>query len=138
FVISVKYSLHNLFFYLLPTKTKFISELRESYNDIHNKQNHSFKSTFNFKVREFILKRQDAVIVLTQRDKELWGFKNMYAVPNPQTLHTEQVSDLTNKKVLAIGRLTKVKGFDKLIDVWKIVNASHKDWKLKICGEGEE
>lgn len=137
-VITVKFTLHNLFFQLIPSKVKFISEIRESYDDIHRKSISTFKSLLNKKMINFFLQRQDAVIVLTERDKELWGFKKMYAIPNPQTIKSNEVSDLSHKQVLAIGRLSKVKGFDKLIDVWQIVNQKHSDWNLKICGEGEE
>nr|WP_307993021.1 glycosyltransferase [uncultured Niameybacter sp.] len=43
-----------------------------------------------------------------------------------------------NKFVIAIGRLSLEKGFDKLIKVWKRLKEDGLDYKLIILGEGEE
>lgn len=42
------------------------------------------------------------------------------------------------KKVLAVGRLHPVKGFDRLLKLWKEVSPLHPEWKLVIVGDGEE
>ncbi|ACU06800.1 Glycosyltransferase [Flavobacteriaceae bacterium 3519-10] len=137
-VISVKYTLHNLFFTLYPSRIRFISELREPFGQANQHVTSSLKSFISKKIRNFVLKRQDVVIVLTEEDKRNWGYKNIRVVPNPHTIQTDVVSDLSKKQVLALGRLHKVKGFDKLLEVWKIVNTAHPDWILKIGGAGEE
>ena len=41
-----------------------------------------------------------------------------------------------SKKIISIGRLSPEKGFDDLLDVFKIVNNQKKDWKLDIIGDG--
>ena len=45
-------------------------------------------------------------------------------------------SDCTKKRVIAVGRLEWVKGYGRLLEVWKIVSSRHPDWKLDIFGEG--
>lgn len=137
-LITVKFFLHNLFFTLLNKNSKLISEVREpkGLNSFNRKQN--LKFIINKHLQNFFLKRQDIVIVLTEEDKKNWGFKNIVVVPNPKTISSNIVSNLLNKQVLAIGRLNKVKGFDKLLDVWYIVNNKHPNWTLKILGEGDE
>jgi len=137
-VISVKYTLHNLFFKMICSKTKLISEIREPLEQYNDGISNSFKSKLYQKLRNYTLRIQDVMIVLTNADKKSWGFKNIKVVPNPLTVHSDEVSKLKNPQVLAIGRLHKVKGFDKLLDVWKIVVQKHQNWILKICGEGEE
>lgn len=137
-VISVKYTLHNFFFRLLLTDVKLISEMRETKENYDENIKASLKARFNCSIRNYILRKQDIMIVLTEADKKSWGFKNIKVVPNPKTIHSDEVSQLVNPQVLAIGRLHKVKGFDKLLDVWKIVSNKHPNWILKICGEGEE
>jgi len=137
-IISVKYTLHNVFFRFIPHHAMLISEIREPLEQYNENVSISFKSIINHKMRDYILRRQDVMIVLTEADKKSWGFKNIKVVPNPKTIHSDTVSKLNNKQVLAIGRLHKVKGFEKLLDVWNIVSKRHPDWILKICGEGEE
>lgn len=48
--------------------------------------------------------------------------------------------DFNNKEkiVIAVGRLHKVKGFDRLLNIWANTVKGHSDWKLYIVGEGEE
>lgn len=86
------------------------------------------------------VKRFDKVVVLTDHDEQQWRkytdkAKRIY---NPITLASPQVSDCTNKRVIAVGRLDYVKGYDMLIDVWVKVNKKHPDWKLTIFGTGKD
>ena len=43
---------------------------------------------------------------------------------------------LDAKVVIAAGRVTPQKGFDRLLPVWAKVVQDHPDWQLKIFGEG--
>ena len=87
----------------------------------------------------------DYVVTLTKRDKELWQkyLKNIKSKiisisnPNPYE-NVEYNARLNHKKVLAVGRLTSVKGFDLLIDAWAQVCDANNDWTLCIVGSGEE
>lgn len=87
----------------------------------------------------------DVVVTLTYRDQELWkkGIKkinaNMITIPNPCTFKkTSNIPRLDYKVVLAVGRLTKVKGFDLLLEAWAKVCQHNHDWILRIVGDGEE
>ena len=42
------------------------------------------------------------------------------------------------KTVVAVGRLHPVKGFDRLLEIWKGSSKDHPDWKLVIIGDGDE
>lgn len=81
----------------------------------------------------------DAVVVLTDRDKQIyesWGRK-VVTIANPvRTVNFTR--NLINKKILAVGRLSKQKGFDRLLDIWVIFSKNNPDWKLIIAGDGEE
>ena len=43
-----------------------------------------------------------------------------------------------DKTVIAVGRLSRVKGFDRLIDLFARIHSTFPDWKLKIIGGGDE
>lgn len=49
-----------------------------------------------------------------------------------------QKSLLSNKQLVSVGRLEKVKGFDDLIDIFYIFQKNHPDWVLHIVGDGSE
>lgn len=50
----------------------------------------------------------------------------------------KELSNLQSKSLISIGRLSKEKGYEALIDVFKLVNLKHKDWTLNILGDGLE
>lgn len=77
-------------------------------------------------------------VVLTHEDATYWkGLSNLTVIPNPITIEQGLLSDCTAKRVIAVGRYTHQKGFDLLIQAWKIVNEKHPDWILNIYGGGD-
>lgn len=82
--------------------------------------------------------RFDRFIVLTEEDRPNWGTSDKICViGNPLTFTPESKAKLEEPVVLAIGRLTHQKAFDRLIEVWRKVADRHPEWKLKIVGEGD-
>lgn len=95
--------------------------------------------------RKWAAKYCDYVVTLTQRDKELWekGLKKInakiVAISNPVSYEKiEHIPSLEYKTILAVGRLTHVKGFDLLITAWTRVAQQVPDWKIVIVGSGED
>lgn len=77
-------------------------------------------------------------VVLTQEDAEYWGnLPNICVIPNARTFPPVQEVSVENKKVIAVGRYSEQKGFDRLIDIWAQVCSQDKEWHLDIIGEGE-
>lgn len=84
------------------------------------------------------LKRLDRFVVLTKEDSKNWPeLTNLVVIPNFVFSNTSLKSDLSFKRVVAVGRYSWQKGFDMLIDAWKIVSARHPDWHLDIYGSGD-
>lgn len=89
---------------------------------------------------ERIVRRFDKFVVLTNEDRGYWGnLPNIEVIPNAAMFVADRYSDVSVKRVIAVGRLDYQKGFDRLINAWEIVNKSGKynDWKLDIFGQGE-
>lgn len=86
----------------------------------------------------------DTVVVLTERDRAAWlaalhARARIVAMANPLTIaRPAQPSDLSQPRVLAVGRLERVKGFDLLLSAWQRVQAQAPGWTLRIVGSGSE
>lgn len=84
------------------------------------------------------LKRLDRFITLSYEDKAKWvELNNIEVINNPLPFFPGKVSDCNNNEVIAVGRYVYQKGFDLLIEAWKIISDKHPDWKLNIYGEGD-
>lgn len=98
----------------------------------------------NIKRRAFIaaIRHYDCFAVLTKEDKHKWGkyCSNVDFIYNPLLIDKKECDKKTenSKKVCAIGRLDKQKGYDLLIPAWTEVAKLHPDWTLNIYGDGPE
>lgn len=82
-------------------------------------------------------KQADIVVTLTPGDAHEWRrAKRVQVIPNFTVMPIEKLSDGQAKRVIAVGRLEWVKGYDRLIDAWKMVSDKHPDWHLDIFGVG--
>ena len=71
---------------------------------------------------ERIVRRFDKFVVLTNEDKGYWGgLPNIEVIPNAAIHVSKNYSEVKNKRVIAVGRLDYQKGFDRLIQAWKLV-----------------
>ena len=87
-------------------------------------------------------KLANCIVVLTKGDLDNYKirFKNIKRIEyiyNPIFFDFEKVSTSNEKRVIAVGRLSREKGFDMLIDAWKIVEQNDNEWKLDIFGTGK-
>ena len=82
--------------------------------------------------------RFDRFVVLTDEDKEYWeGLKNMCVIGNARSFVLQKPAELDNKKVIAVGRYSYQKGFERLIAAWHRVCQQKNDWTLHLVGDGE-
>ena len=85
------------------------------------------------------VRRFDRFIVLTEEDKGYWGLpENASVIPNPLPFKVTAPAALDNKRVAAVGRLCYQKGFDRLLEAWRIVSPQEPEWTLSIFGDGED
>lgn len=113
-------------------------------------EHNSFDAYLNTKLKYYwnrdimfqeYLKILDGHIVLTENDNK--GYLGRFGIEskviyNPLSFKCENKSNLNNKLIIAVGRLTYQKGFDTLILIFSKFIERNKEWRLKIVGDGEE
>ena len=139
---------------LLRREINFINEIKDGskkVGELHTSRqnNRNFKDNeINFLKAIFAkywnlsliyhLRKLDKFVVLTNEDKDSWTeLDNVVAIPNPVSFKVDKPSELTAKRVLAVGRYDYVKGFDRLLKAWAIVTKKVPDWTLAIYGDGD-
>ena len=78
-------------------------------------------------------------VVLTQQDRSAWGLlPNISVIPNAQTFPCTTQASLESKRILALGRNTSQKRFDRLIQAWARIAHRHPTGRLAILGPGRK
>jgi len=95
--------------------------------------------------RQIAARWADDVVVLTQRDIGLWRTgchvrARLVAIPNMAPPVAEAGMVAREPFVLAAGRLIEQKGYDLLLEAWRIVerDARSEGWSLLIRGDGDD
>jgi len=84
------------------------------------------------------------LVLLSKADKQTYleetniPENKIIQIYNPLSFEAESYQERNKKQVLAIGRISYQKGFDLLLQAWKIVETKINDWHLEIvCGYGD-
>ncbi len=90
-------------------------------------------------IRNLLFPKLDKVICLTYKDLNKYKRinKNIHVIYNFTNIIYNHPPKLDAKKFIYIGRLTKAKGFDSLLDCIKKFCDINKTWSFEIIGEGE-
>lgn len=99
-------------------------------------------------LRNWLLRKSFAVTVLSKRDRKFialyhpgWRPVVIYnpALAAPSQLFARPSFMQPGKKyVLAVGRLVKQKGFDRLLEAWRQIGGKFPAWRLAIIGAGPD
>lgn len=88
---------------------------------------------------ERLVKKYEYVVLLTEKDKQLWGGGDKFKViPNPLSFESKEASLLDQKTIVSIGRLVSPKGFQYLIQAFSRIEKEFPDWSVVIYGEGHD
>ena len=81
----------------------------------------------------------DALVVLTGQQISHWPQTiPIYAIPNALPFYPDEVSTCDNKRAIIVGRYTEAKGYDYMIEAWRIVHQKYPDWTIHTFAMGEE
>lgn len=90
-------------------------------------------------LRNYVYNKFIQVVTLTQTDADKYKqvLKQVRVIPNISPFSVSDFSNLSHKRIIAVGRLHRQKGFDLLLDAVKDTFRNFPDWRLDIYGEGE-
>ena len=84
------------------------------------------------------LKNLNRLVVLTEKDCEAWTeLKDVAVIPDPLPFVPSSVSQLTEKRVIAVARYSHEKGIDLLLKAWAEVEKQTENWRLDVYGDGD-
>jgi glycosyltransferase involved in cell wall biosynthesis len=106
-------------------------EVKEEHQSIVSK----LKSKVLFWLMNYGGSQFDKFVVLTNRNIEEWELDNLGVIPNPLPFNTTEKSTLKNKKVLVVGKQGYQKSYDRLLQIWALVNQQFPDWELEVYGK---
>lgn len=97
-------------------------------------------------LRQFIgAKFSDRIVTLTKRDMQ--NYINKFNVSENRITYIynyfktsigDKGYNLESKKIVTVGRLKSVKGYDRLVEVAKLVFENKKNWEWHIFGDGDQ
>lgn len=138
---------------LFPSESSFIPDIKDGSKKVLELHfNKFFRLQYNrtgllglidrwrTKQDERLVRKFDKFVVLTDEDRGYWGeLPNIEVIPNAAMSLADTYSDVTAKRVIAVGRLDYQKSFDRLIKAWALVQQTdrYRDWHLDIFGQGE-
>jgi len=115
---------------------------KKNYRNFERNETNPIKKVFShIWMKQLIgkLKKLDKFIVLSQEDKENWHeLTNVTVISNPLPFETDKTSNLSTRKIIAVGRFVYQKGFDLLLEAWQKVTTKHQEWELYIYGKGDK
>ena len=136
-VVSISFTPDQYFIPYIDKKIKKFKELHSSGSVItHGILNGNFITNYYKNCLNNIFKKYNKLILLTEDEKQYFDNKNVVIIPNFSDFLIE--NDIKREKtIIAVGRITEVKNFNALIEIWLIENQKHKNWKVKIFGDGD-
>ncbi len=129
----------------IPDGSRKIGELhvnRSNYRNFTSRDSNFVKHLFaRFWMNDLLkhLQKLDRMVVLTEDAKKDWPeLSNVTLIPDPIPFKVDQVSTLSSKRVVSIGRYAYEKGNDLLLKAWAKVEKQCHDWTLDIYGQGNQ
>jgi glycosyltransferase involved in cell wall biosynthesis len=127
FLIGTYPAINSQLPFIISAKKKIATE-HMNYNSV---------SFFAKIIRKFWYRFLDAIVLLTKADADNYKFhKNAVVIPNSLSFMPPKQSSLENKVILAVGRLTYQKGFERLVEAIALIKEKCEGWQVRIIGDG--
>ncbi|NHN26147.1 glycosyltransferase family 4 protein [Flavobacterium jejuense] len=107
----------------------------ERHASIRHNTSMGFQGKIIKRMMRILAKKFSKFIVLTNSNKDEWPISNCEVIPNSLSFYPKESSSLNNKKVIVVGTHSYNKGYDLLLNAWKVVVGKHPTWSLDIYGK---
>ncbi len=121
-------------FYFLPLLAGRARLVKENHSSRYVSESLRGISRLKYFVRFFFESCYAKLIYLSPEEASISGHHNISVIPNPLNGVGPRAASRENV-VLAAGRLTHIKGFDRLIQAWATIAHKAPDWRLVIYGD---
>ena len=125
-------------FYFLPYILSKIPKIKEFHSSRYLEANRETSKNLKEKVMAFLSRNAERkyhqLVVLNPAEKEFYNSEKITVIPNPVPMKDLKVNT-QNKKIIAAGRISPVKNFGELIDIFNELKYDLKDWELHFYGE---
>lgn len=105
------------------------------HNHPHNNEKYANRVTNSVKHLDYFVLVSNEIKEYYQEKLKESSCKCIF-IPNSLDEIPSNKSKLDQKNIISIGRLSKEKGYDELIEVFDLVHNKFSDWKLNIIGDG--
>lgn len=129
-VIGLTHNINTIISMLNRSNIKTIGCEHIDYNSIPKNSRLIIKKTYP---------KLNALIVLSEHASKAVEYlnDNIIIIPNSLPFESNTVSKLSNSKILMVGRLSKEKGYERVIPLSKYLLKKYPTWSIYIFGDGE-
>lgn len=123
-------------FYFIPYIQQSVPKIKEFHSSRYfdHQQKGSWKDQILKRWSAATEQKYDHLVVLNEDERPYYASENVTVIPNPAERCSFTTAG-TAKKIMAAGRISPVKDFGELIDMFEAVHREFPDWELHFWGE---
>ena len=113
--------------------------LSSYYVDLENIENRCKRNRARNLKQKLIrtIRKFDRIVVMTEAERDECNLGDkVFFIPNMLVSYPEKIPEHTHTyhRIISVGRYAYQKGYDLLIEAWKLINNKYSDWSLHIYG----
>lgn len=122
-------------FFFLPFIKIEIPKIKEFHASRYfSSRQNSLKRKWMYKISAFLENKYHQIVVLNPDEKKYYASRRISVIPNPSE-NSQYKMNVASKKILAAGRISPVKNFRDLIEIFAKLHPTFPDWELHFFGE---
>lgn len=124
--------------FLIRAKIPLFLEVHGAVKFSFYKTHSRLKSMLISKYIDFSAAYFERVILLNSESKSEWKTAKLTVIPNFTALDSTEEMTIEQNRIIAIGRISTQKGYDRMLAIWKKIAEYYPEWSLHIYGKVED